>query len=68
MTERDTELERAYERINQLEDLLGDAFAYIAGNPEYENARAGIITDINAYFDARRRARGELAPENDKPK
>jgi hypothetical protein len=52
-----TELEQAYERINQLEDLLGCALAHLEGDPCYGNKTA-IIGYLQAYWDARKAARG----------
>lgn len=65
MTQRAPELEMAYERINQLEDLLGEALDCLDGVPGYANTDA-IRAEIRAYFDERRKRRvadGETAPE-----
>lgn len=51
-----TELEQAYERINQAEDLLGCALAHLEGDPCYAN-KAAIVGYLQAYFDARKAER-----------
>ena len=44
--------EEVYERINMAEDLLGDALAYLEGEPI---SKDGVITNLHAYFEARKR-------------
>lgn len=42
------------EHLNQTEDLLSDVLAWMEGDKDYENAREGILTNLRAYFEARR--------------
>lgn len=46
-------LENLHERINQVEDLLGDALDHLEGK---QTSKEGIISNIKAYFDARKQA------------
>lgn len=48
------ELEHAYERLNQTEDLLSCALAHLEGDPGYANKDA-ILGDLRAYFEARKK-------------
>src|SRR5438874_1290548 len=34
------------ERLNVLEDIASNAFAYLEDDPSFENARPGIITEL----------------------
>lgn len=56
------ELARAYERINQLEDLANCALAHLEGDPGYAS-KPTIIAYLQAYFAERKQRR---ADENDR--
>lgn len=54
------ERDALHERVNCLEDELGDVLAYLEGEPGYENAKPAIIDNIKALFGAR----AALSPEH----
>lgn len=67
MTEREPELEEAYERINVLEDLLSCALAHLDGDPCYANSEV-VRQYLRAYVDARKAGRKMLAVGEQAPK
>lgn len=43
------------EHVNVLSDMLGDVLGYLEGDISGPAQKAGLISEIKAYFDARQR-------------
>ncbi len=56
--DREGELAKCHERINMVDDMLGDVLGYLEGDSP--NAKPGLIVELKAYFEHRKTGRGFL--------